>query len=67
MKISVKVKPGSNNSEFDEKLGVVYLKERAEKGKANFALIKLLKKHFKCNQVKIIKGLKSKQKTVEIC
>lgn len=67
MKIKIKVKPNSKKQEII-KIGEEYkvsLKERAENNKANIELIKLLGKYFK-GEVRIIKGLKSKNKIVEI-
>lgn len=43
----------------------VYLKKPAEDGKANIELLKMLKKHFKVD-VKIVRGLKNRNKIVEI-
>jgi len=67
MKIKVKVKPGSGRSEVVEEGRVlrISLKSNAEDNKANLELIKLLKKYFK-KDIKIIKGLKSRDKIVEI-
>jgi len=67
MIIEVKVSPGRKKEEI-EKFGEVYkvsLKEKAEDNKANLALLKLLKKHFK-GEVRIVKGLKSRKKIVEV-
>lgn len=68
MKLSVKVKPNSSKSEFDEKNSLVYLKSVPQENKANIELIKLLAKHFKVSssQVKIIKGLSSREKIIRI-
>ena len=68
MKIKVRVRPGSKKQEIvkiktDEyKVG---LREKAEDNKANIELLKLLKKYFK-RETKIIKGLKSKNKIIEV-
>lgn len=67
MKIKVKVKPMSEKQSI-EKINnkyIINLKQKPEDNKANIELLKLLKKKFKKN-VKIIKGLKSKNKVVEI-
>jgi len=68
MKIKVVVKAGARENAV-ERIGegefFVRLKEPAKKGKANQALIKFLSKHFG-KQVKIISGLRSRYKTVEI-
>ena len=51
----------------DDKI-IVGLSSKPEKGKANLELIKKLAKHFNISssQVKIISGLKSRRKIVEI-
>ena len=68
MIIKVKVKPNSKKQEI-EKISYnkykVYLKEKAEKGKANLALLKLLKIKFG-REISIIKGFKNKDKVIEI-
>jgi uncharacterized protein (TIGR00251 family) len=62
--ITVDVKTNSN-SIYLEKLGenhyLVRVKAPAKKGKANMAVLKLLKKHFK-NEVKLIRGSTSSRK-----
>ena len=47
---------------------IVGLTSKPEKGKANLELIKKLAKHFRVSssQVKIVSGLKSRRKIVEI-
>lgn len=68
MIIVVKARPNSGKQEvkkvFDAEY-IVYLKKPAEDNKANIELIKLLKKHF-LKDIKIIKGLKSKNKIVGV-
>lgn len=67
MKITVKVKPSSGKQDI-KKIGgkyIVSLKEKAENNRANIELLKILKKKFK-KEVKLIKGLKSKNKIIEI-
>lgn len=68
MLLKIKVKPNSSKSEFDEKTNLAYLKSPPQDNKANIELIKLLAKHFKVSssQVKIKKGLTSREKTIEI-
>jgi hypothetical protein len=70
MKIQVIVNPGKKENKIKIENGVylVELKERAEKGKANIALIKLLAKHFKVSSadIRIVNGLTSHKKLVEI-
>lgn len=68
MIIQVKVYPNSGKEEIIKENGEfykVFLKKPAQDNKANIELLKLLKKHFK-NEVKIIKGLKSRNKIIEI-
>lgn len=71
MKISVKVKTKAKEERL-EKIGdgifAVWVKEPAEKGKANAAVIKVIAKHFKVPQskVRIAVGLASRQKVVII-
>jgi uncharacterized protein (TIGR00251 family) len=69
MQIKVFVRPNSKEEEL-EKLGydeyVAKVREPAEKGKANVALLKLLKKHFK-GKIKIIHGFSDRDKIIEIC
>ncbi len=68
MKISIKIHPNSSREEIkkisDENFEV-WIKEKAEKNKANMAVIKLLKKYFK-KSVKIKSGFISKNKIVDI-
>ena len=70
MKIQVNVKPGRkfDKVEIEEGVYFVSLKERAEKGKANKSLIKVLAKHFNvpASNIKILHGLLSHRKIVEI-
>jgi len=67
MKIQIKVKPGSSKQEIrrEGEIYVVSLKSKPIEGKANVELLKVLKKEFG-NNVKIIKGLTSKNKVIEI-
>ena len=70
MKINVKVIPGVRRNELKEEEGIikVYLTAPAVEGKANIALIKFLAKHFgvSISAIDILKGLKSRQKIVNI-
>ena len=72
MKIKIKVIPKSSKSKIVGKMadGVlkIKLKSAPVDGKANEELIKLLAKHFKTTKddIKIIKGEKSKNKIIEI-
>lgn len=71
MKVLVKVKTGARKN-FVERAGegqfIVFTKKQPEKGRANQAVLRLLAKHFKKppEALKIAKGLKSKQKIIEI-
>jgi uncharacterized protein (TIGR00251 family) len=68
MIIKVKVKPASgrqNIEKISDSEYKVFLKSRAEDNKANIELLKLLKKHFSGQDIKILKGLKSKDKIIE--
>lgn len=67
MKKEIKVIPSSKKQEIIEKGNefIVRVKEPAEKGKTNKALIKFLSKYFHTH-VKIVSGLYSRKKTVEI-
>lgn len=68
MKIKVKIHPNSSKEQIiklKEKEYEVWIRESPVEGKANIALEKILKKHFK-KQCKIVFGLKSRKKVVEI-
>lgn len=67
MKIEVKIHANSSQEKI-EKRGEkyeVWLKEKPVDNKANEKLLKILKKYFN-KQVKIIKGLKSRNKIIEL-
>ncbi len=70
MIVDVRVVPRASRNLIKEENGrlKVYLTKPAEDGLANEQLIDLLSAHFKVKkyQVKIIQGLKSRHKTVEI-
>ena len=70
MKIDVKVIPGARKSFIKQEGGMwkVHLSTPAVDGKANKALIVLLAEYFKLHksQIEIIKGLKSRRKTINI-
>ena len=70
MKIDVKVIPAAKKSFIKQEGAVwkVYLNAPAVDGKANKALIALLAGHFSVRkgQIEIIKGLKSRRKTISI-
>ena len=68
MNLKVKVHPGSSREEIkriDEGYEI-WLKERAVDGRANTALIKLLKRYLSAEDVKIKSGLNSRRKIVEV-
>jgi uncharacterized protein (TIGR00251 family) len=68
MILKIKVKPNSNKQEIekiDEENYKISLKSKPEDNKANIELIKLLKKHFE-KDIKIIKGLRNRNKIVEV-
>lgn len=68
MIIQVKVYSSSGREEIlktTDKDYKVYLKKPAEDNKANVELVKLLKRHFK-SEVKIIKGLTSRNKIIDV-
>ncbi len=68
MIINLKVKTSSEKQEIKKISSnnyLISLKNPPQDNKANLELLKLLKKHFKKN-IKIIKGLKSKNKIIEI-
>ena len=70
MIIEVHAKPGKKEDKIELREGIYFIEisEKAEKGKANLALIKLLSKHFKTSSanVRILKGFSSRKKMVEI-
>jgi len=70
MIIKVKVRPNSRKQSVEQENGIyrISLKERAEEGRANIELIKLLAKHFKISSsnIRIKSGLTSKNKIIEI-
>ena len=70
MKIDIKVIPGAKKNLFrkEASLTKVYLTAPAQEGRANKALVEFLAEHFdlpKAN-IEIIKGLKSRTKTINI-
>ena len=68
MRITVEVKAGSNKDEVikgDEGRYIVRVREQRKKGKANAAVLKLLRKHFG-RPARIVRGMTSTIKIVEI-
>jgi len=69
MILKIKLHPNSSQEKIQETSPEnyeVWIKQKPIENKANQELIKILKKHFKCNSTQIIKGLKSKNKVVEL-
>ncbi|MEM2954095.1 MAG: DUF167 domain-containing protein [Candidatus Bathyarchaeia archaeon] len=68
MKYEVEVKFQNDFIKVEGNSIVVGLKSKPEKGRANIELIKKLAKHFKvhASQVKIVSGLTSRKKIVEV-
>ncbi|OIN89020.1 hypothetical protein AUJ40_02670 [Candidatus Berkelbacteria bacterium CG1_02_42_45] len=71
IRIFVKVKPNSKVEQIQQAIDgslKVWIRARPKEGAANKALIALLSKHFDVakSQVKIISGLTSRNKVVEI-
>ena len=68
MIINIRVKANSKKQEIkklSKKNYLINLKQPPENNKANLELIKLLKKHLK-EDIKIIKGHRSKNKVVKV-
>jgi len=67
MKINIIVKANAKENSIikEEDLYKVSVKARAEDNKANIEVIKLLKKYFN-KKVRIVSGLRSKRKIIEI-
>ncbi|MFA6431418.1 MAG: DUF167 family protein [Candidatus Margulisiibacteriota bacterium] len=70
MKLNVKVIPNAKQNKIKEENGItkVYLTAPPVDGKANIGLVDFLAAHFKIkkSQIKIVRGEKSRNKTVEI-
>lgn len=71
MLIKIKTYPGSKKPKIIKKSEDgfdVYVKEKAERGLANRAVIAALTKHFKvpAGKVRLIKGAKSRNKIFEV-
>ena len=69
-RLNIKVVPNAKRNKLVEEPGrlKVYLTAPAVEGKANTALIEFLAEHFKTkkSRITIIRGLTSREKTVEI-
>ena len=68
MRIKIRLHPNSSKEEvkkINEAEYAVWIKEKPIDGKANLFLIKFLKKYFK-KEVKLVKGMKSRDKIVEV-
>lgn len=70
MKLTIRVQPNAKQNKIVEENGryKVYLTAPPVEGKANEALIEFLAEHFKAkrSKIRIIKGLKSRDKCVII-
>ena len=71
MKISVKVKPGAKKEKIEALAGgslAVWVREKPQDGKANYAVREALAGHFNVSRSKVVllKGDKSKDKVFEI-
>lgn len=70
MQINIKVFPSARKPRIvvEDNLIKVYVNAPALDGKANAAVIKALSEHFKVrkSRIEIIKGHKSREKTIEI-
>ena len=68
MKIKVKIHDGSSQEKIEKisnDLYEVWIRKKPVEGKANAEMIKVLKKYFN-KEVKIVSGLTSREKIVEI-
>ncbi len=70
-KYLITVKPGSSQEKIvqtSDDSFIVYLRAKPHDGEANTALIKILSKYFNTSKtsIKIIRGAKSRIKTIEI-
>jgi uncharacterized protein (TIGR00251 family) len=68
LRITIEVKTGSRDEGvelIEEGRYLVKVKEPRQKGKANQAVLKLLKKHF-CKQARLVSGATSTIKIVEL-
>jgi hypothetical protein len=70
MKLNIKVIPYAKQNKLVEEPGrlKVHLTTPAVEGKANEALIEFLAEHYKIkkNKISIIRGMKSREKVIEI-
>jgi len=70
MKVLIKVKANSKTEGIvkEDDIFVVRVHEPPKEGKANRAVIKLLAQHFGISrsQIKILSGMRSKNKTIEL-
>lgn len=68
MKIKIKLHPSSSQEKIEkisEEEYEVWIREKPIEGKANIVLEKYLKKYFS-KPVRVIKGLKSRNKVIEV-
>lgn len=70
MRLNIRVIPNAKQNKLvkEENRYKIYLTSPPVEGKANKALVDFLSEHFKVkkNKIKIVKGLKSRDKLVEI-
>ncbi len=69
--MKVIVKPNKKQTKIisyskEDNTYIIEVKGKPIKNEVNIELIKFLSKYFKTNKVKIVKGLKSKEKIIEI-
>lgn len=64
-RLKVKTNAKENKIELKDNVYYVSIKEKPVEGKANKAIVKLFKKELNKN-IRIIKGLKSREKIIEI-
>ncbi len=64
--IRVRVHPGSREERVERKEGLweVWVREEARKGKANEAVIRILRRFFR--RVRLVRGVKSRLKLFEV-
>ncbi len=65
IKVKVKVNQSNNSIEKKDDYYLLKIKEKTENNKANIEIIKFLRKYFK-KDIKIIKGLKSRDKLIRL-
>jgi uncharacterized protein (TIGR00251 family) len=69
MRIKIRLHPGASEDKIKEVSKdnyEVWIQQHPVQGKANVALLRFMKKHFKALDVKLLWGLKSRKKILEI-